>query len=203
MIHRQLALIPLALCLTTATASAASSSPSPSPTPPPGPSGLDVPGYDPKPAKAEKSLKIFILGGTGFTGPYQVKYAVARGHSVTVFNRRKTHPGILPDGVEQLTGDRNTGDLASLKGRKWDVVLDNPIMLPKWVHDAGEILQGQTALYIFISTISVYANGRKPNADETAPLAKYEGKDSMKETRDTVIASQFALYGPLKAGAGR
>ncbi len=184
-------LIPLA-------AFAAASSPPPTATPKPGPSGLDVPGYDPKPEKAAKPLKILVLGGTGFTGPYQVKYAVARGHSVTVFNRGRTHPGILPDGVEQLTGDRNTGDLGSLKGRQWDVVVDNPTMLPKWVRDAGEILQGHTDLYIFISTISVYAEGRKPHADETAPLAQYEGKDAMKETRDSVVASQFALYGPLK-----
>ncbi len=106
--------------------------------------------------KAPKPLKILILGGTGFTGPYQVKYALARGHKVTVFNRGKTHPGILPDGVEQLVGDRNTGDLDALKGRKWDVVIDNPTMLPKWVHDAAEILKGNVDRYIFISTISVY-----------------------------------------------
>ncbi len=61
-----------------------------------------------------------ILGGTGFTGPYQVRYALERGHKVTVFNRGKTHPGESPDGVEQLIGDRN-GQLDALKNRKWDV----------------------------------------------------------------------------------
>src|SRR3954449_3459208 len=89
-----------------------------------------------------KPLRILILGGTGFTGPFQVKYALSRGHKVTVFNRGKTHPGELPEGVEQLTGDRNSGDLKALKGRKWDVVIDNPTSLPKWVHDAAEILKG-------------------------------------------------------------
>ncbi len=149
--------------------------------------------------KASQPLKILILGGTGFTGPFQVKYALARGHHVTVFNRGKTHPGELPEGVEQLIGDRSTGDLAALKGRKWDVVIDNPTMLPKWVHDAAEILQGNVERYIFISTISVYGDVAKPDADETAPVEKYTGADPMKETRDTVIASHFALYGPLKA----
>lgn len=28
--------------------------------------------------KAQKPLKILILGGTGFTGPHQVRYALAR-----------------------------------------------------------------------------------------------------------------------------
>ena len=75
--------------------------------------------------KRAKPLRILILGGTGFTGPFQVRYALARGHKVTVFNRGKTHPGELPEGVEQLIGDRN-GKLDALKGRKWDVVIDNP-----------------------------------------------------------------------------
>jgi 2'-hydroxyisoflavone reductase len=160
------------------------------------------PGYVYQPidvGKADKPLHILILGGTGFTGPYQVKYALARGHKVTVFNRGKTHPGELPEGVEQLTGDRNTGDLSALKGRKFDVVIDNPTMLPKWVHDAAEVLKGNVDRYVFISTISVYGDVAKPGMDETAPVAKYDGKDAMKETRDTVIASKFALYGPLKA----
>src|SRR5450432_1420998 len=148
--------------------------------------------------KTPVPLKILILGGTGFTGPFQVKYALARGHRVTVFNRGKTHPGELPEGVEQLIGDRN-GQLDALKGPKWDVVIDNPTMLPKWVHDTAAILKGNVDRYIFVSTISVYADNSKPGMDETAPLAKYEGADAMKETRDTVIASKFALYGPLKA----
>ena len=145
-----------------------------------------------------KPLRILILGGTGFTGPYQVKYALARGHKVTVFNRGKTHPGELPEGVEQLIGDRN-GQLDALKGRKWDVAIDNPTMLPAWVRDAAAILKGNVERYIFISTISVYADNSKPGMDETAPVAKYDGADAMKETRDTVVASKFALYGPLKA----
>jgi len=48
-----------------------------------------------------KPLRILILGGTGFTGPFQVKYALSRGHKVTVFNRGKTHPGELPKEVEK------------------------------------------------------------------------------------------------------
>jgi 2'-hydroxyisoflavone reductase len=151
-----------------------------------------------KSEKAAKPLRILILGGTGFTGPFQVRYALSRGHKVTVFNRGKTHPGELPEGVEQLIGDRN-GKLDALKGRKWDVVIDNPTSAPVWVRDVGQILRGNADRYIFISTISVYADNSKPDMDESAALAKYAGVDAMKETRDTLIASKFALYGPLKA----
>ena len=148
--------------------------------------------------KSAKPLRILILGGTGFTGPYQVRYALSRGHKITVFNRGKTHPGELPEGVEQLIGDRN-GKLDALKGRQWDVVIDNPTSVPVWVRDAAQILKGSVDRYVFISTISVYADTSKPGTDEGAPLAKYNGPDAMKESRDSLIASKFALYGPLKA----
>src|SRR5437016_531795 len=145
-----------------------------------------------------KPLRILILGGTGFTGPFQVKYALSRGHKVTVFNRGKTHPGELPKEVEQLIGDRN-GQLDALKNRKWDVAIDNPTSVPVWVRDVGQILKGNVDRYVFISTISVYGDTSKANLDETAPLAKYTGSDGMKESRDSLIASKYQLYGPLKA----
>ena len=144
-----------------------------------------------------KPLRILILGGTGFTGPYQVKYALSRGHKVTTFNRGKTHPGELPAEVEQLTGDRN-GKLDALKNRQWDVVIDNPTTVPAWVRDAAQILKGNVERYVFISTISVYGEV-KTGVDETAPTEKYEGADPYKETIEAVRASGFKTYGSLKA----
>src|SRR5438093_2136063 len=134
--------------------------------------------------KSVKPLRILILGGTGFTGPYQVRYALSRGHKVTAFNRGKTHPGELPNEVEQLIGDRN-GQFDALKNRKWDVVIDNPTTLPAWVRDAAQILKGNIDRYVFISTISVYADTSK-GVDETAPLAKYDGPDPYKEKIEAV-----------------
>jgi 2'-hydroxyisoflavone reductase len=148
--------------------------------------------------KAVKPLRILFLGGTGFTGPHQVRYALSRGHKVTVFNRGKTHPGELPKEAEQLIGDRN-GQLDALKGRTWDVAVDIPTSIPVWVRDAAQILKGNVDRYVFISTISVYSDNSKPGMDETGPLAKYEGADAMKETQATLKASNYRLYGPLKA----
>jgi 2'-hydroxyisoflavone reductase len=149
-------------------------------------------------AEKPNPLRILILGGTGFTGPFQVRYALERGHKVTIFNRGKTHPGELPKEVEQLIGDRN-GQLDALKNRKWDVAIDNPTSVPVWVRDVCQILKGNVDRYVFISTISVYGDASKANIDETAPLAKYTGEDAMKESRDSIIASKYQLYGPLKA----
>src|SRR5260370_19512169 len=147
--------------------------------------------------KSVKPLRILILGGTGFTGPYQVRYALSRGHKVTTFNRGKTHPGELPNEVEQLIGDRN-GRLASLKDRQWDVVIDNPTTLPAWVRDAAQILKGNVERYVFISTVSVYGEP-KTGPDETAPTEQYEGADPYNETLEAMKAGGYKTYGPLKA----
>jgi 2'-hydroxyisoflavone reductase len=143
-------------------------------------------------------LRILILGGTGFTGPHQVRYALARGHKVTLFNRGR-QPRAWPGEVEELLGDRNTGDLKALESRDWDVCIDNPTTLPFWVRDAGKVLRGKVQQYVFISTVSVYAANDKPE-DESAAVLRYAGVDPMIETIETLRAEP-RLYGPLKAAS--
>jgi 2'-hydroxyisoflavone reductase len=158
--------------------------------------------------RAPRALRILILGGTGFTGPHQVRHAVERGHHVTVFNRGRRQVD-LPAGVVHLQGDRNEPDgLAVLKrevanGATWDVVIDNPATLPFWVRDAGTVLKDATQQYVFISTISVYADTSRPGMDETTVLARYEGADPLDETMQSLQESRGALYGPLKAASER
>ncbi len=138
-------------------------------------------------------MRLLILGGTGFIGPHQVRYALARGHQVTVFNRGRQKEA-WPGPVEELLGDRN-GDLKALEGRDWDVCIDNPTSLPVWVRDAARVLKGHIGQYVFISTISVYAANDRP-ADETAALVGYDGADPMAEKS---LGAGQRLYGPLKA----
>jgi 2'-hydroxyisoflavone reductase len=157
---------------------------------------------------ASRALRILILGGTGFTGPFQVHYAVARGHHVTVFNRGRRQAE-LPAGVEHLLGDRNTPEgldairQAVAGGARWDVVIDNPTTLPFWVRDAGQVLRGATDHYIFISTISVYADTSRAGMDETTALARYDGADPLVETMQSFAQNAGRLYGPLKAASER
>jgi 2'-hydroxyisoflavone reductase len=124
---------------------------------------------EPHEQRAKAPLRILILGGTGFTGPEQVEYALTRGHSVTLINRNKTRPDFFKGRVEQLIGDFN-GDMSALEGRKFDLVLDNPTTLPYWVRNAAHYLEGNVGHYIFISTISVYPDNSKEWADETDGL---------------------------------
>ncbi len=145
--------------------------------------------------KAPTSLNILILGGTGFTGPEQVEYAIARGHRVTLFNRNKTRPGYFKGKVaEELVGDLNN-DTSALQGKSFDVVLDNPTTLPAWVRNAARQLSGNVKHYIFQSTTSVYSDQSIIGLDENSPVAVLP-PDVDPYTLDRQHASRY--YGALK-----
>ena len=150
-------------------------------------------------AEPRKRLRILILGGTGFTGPHQVAYALARGHHVTLFNRGRS-PHAWPGEVVELVGDRNSGDVKALEGGAWDACIDNPTTLPFWVRDAARVLRDRVGQYVFISTVSVYAANDKAE-DESAAVAAYQGADAMAETAATLRGRIGELYGPLKAAS--
>jgi 2'-hydroxyisoflavone reductase len=138
-------------------------------------------------AAAPRPKKILILGGTGFLGPALVAAARAHGHTLTLFNRGKTNPGRFTD-LEQLHGDRD-GHLESLAGRKWDVVIDDSGYVPRLVKDSATLLAPNVGHYVFVSTISVYADLGKP-VDESSPVA------ILKEPTEKISGGS---YGALKA----
>ena len=138
-----------------------------------------------------KPLRILILGGTGFIGPNQVEYALARKHTVTLFNRGQTNSALFPN-VPRIIGDRNmVGGHDGLKSGTWDVVIDNPTRNPQWVRDAGAALKGRVGQYVFVSTISVFSDYSKPGMDENGPL-NTPGNPSVWASNDG------AHYGPNK-----
>jgi 2'-hydroxyisoflavone reductase len=150
---------------------------------------------------APRALRILILGGTGQTGPLQVHYAVARGHQVTVFNRQRRQTE-LPPSVVRIKGDRNLHEMNELKGKTWDVVIDNPTTLPFWVKDAAEVLKGNVNQYVFISTISVYNPKGQTRIEENSPLFEYSG-DPLAVTPEQLRAKFGDLYGPMKVASER
>ena len=118
----------------------------------------------PRPSQTPAPKKLLVLGGTGFIGPHMVRYAVERGHEVTIFTRGRAQAD-LPD-VEHLIGDRND-DLSALEGRDWDVVLDNNTQDYRWAQRSTELLRDAAGHYLFVSSISVYLS----------PGLAYEHKD--------------------------
>ena len=143
-------------------------------------------------AGPKNALRLLILGGTRFIGLHMTELALARGHSVTFFNRGRTNTDRYPK-IERLRGDRN-GDLAALAGREWDAVIDNSGYLPRQVRDTATLLEPKVRRYLFISSVSVYANFLTAN-DENSPVGKLD--DPATEKIDE------ATYGPLKAACER
>ena len=136
-----------------------------------------------------QSLRILVLGGTGFIGPHMVRYAISRGHTVTIFNRGKTNTHLFPN-VEKLVGDRND-DLGSLEGRTWDAVIDNSASNPRWVRLSAQLLQASVDTYLFTSTRSVYSDLSQIGlTEETGPLHDVD--------RALVDGDERIPYGPAK-----
>jgi 2'-hydroxyisoflavone reductase len=131
--------------------------------------------------------RILILGGTGFLGPELVQAARARGCAVTLFNRGKTRPELFPE-VEKLHGDRD-GKLDALRGRTWDLVIDTSGYVPRIVRASAELLAPAVGRYLFVSSISVYADSREP-VDESSRVTT---------TPDEKSEDVRAHYGALKA----
>lgn len=147
------------------------------------------------PADEAPALKILILGGTGFLGPWEVEAATARGHEVTLFNRGKTKPGLFPE-LEKLRGDRDPDKddgLSALVGREFDVVIDNSGYYPRHVKASAELLGPNVRQYIYISSISAYGRTDIEGQGVDAPVA------TMDDPTLEEMGENYENYGPLKA----
>lgn len=106
-----------------------------------------------------------MLGGTKFLGRHAVAHALEHGHEVTTFTRGRTNPELFPE-AEHLTGDRD-GGLDALRDRTWDGVIDTSGYVPRVVRQSAELLRDAVQRYVFVSSISVYAEPEdEPDSEE-------------------------------------
>lgn len=139
-------------------------------------------------ARTATGRTLLILGGTGFIGPHLTEAALARGWTVTHFNRGRRDPDGV-ENVETLIGDRK-GQLDALRDRKWDAVVDNTGYIPKYVKMSAELLAPNTGYCLYISSISAYASFATPNDEDSATGVL----DDVEEEEITETT-----YGPMKA----
>jgi len=143
-------------------------------------------------------VRILVLGGTSFVGRAIVEDALRAGAEVTLFGRGRTGTGLFP-GLTRLTGDRDTGDYAALRGSwhgtgrgggGWDAVVDTSGYVPRHVGQAMDALGDQVGRYLFVSSHAVYQRaGVGPGATEDTPR-RTPVRHTEKLTEET--------YGPLK-----
>ena len=134
-------------------------------------------------------MRLLILGGTVFLGRHLSALALDGGHRLTLFNRGRHNPDLFPH-AQSLRGDRDD-DLRALAQGEWDAVIDTSGYVPRIVRKSARMLSERAGLYVFISSISVYAGAGAFRADEDAPLAA-----PCASTSEEVDAR---TYGPFKA----
>lgn len=133
-------------------------------------------------------MKLLLLGGTGFLGRHLVEAALSRRHTITLFHRGQTYPDLFPD-IERIKGDREK-DLAVLKGRHWNSVIDTCGYLPRMVRDSAQFFSAAVDHYTFISTLDAYGVTNMVGIDESY---------SAGTLTDPVEEITATTYGPLKA----
>ena len=135
-------------------------------------------------------MRLLVLGGTKFLGRATVDAALARGHEVTLFNRGRTNPELFPE-AEKLHGDREQ-DLSALDARTWDAVVDPSGYVPGLVRATAEKLAGSTDFYLFVSSLSVYA-------DRGKTMVEGDALEQLGDMPADRLLDDFSNYGALKA----
>jgi 2'-hydroxyisoflavone reductase len=141
-------------------------------------------------------MKLLVLGGTKFLGRSVVEAALARDHEVTLFNRGRTNPDLFPE-AERIRGDRER-DLDRLRDRSWDAALDMATFLPRVVRLSVEALHRTVERYLYVSSISVYADMRTPPIEGAAVAAladptseSLEDYGALKAACEEIVAEVF------------
>ena len=131
-------------------------------------------------------MRLLVLGGTRFVGRAIVLDALARGWEVTTLNRGLSGTA---DG-EALTVDR-TDPVAlaeALQGREFDVAVDTWAGAPRDVQRSAALLAGTVGRFCYVSSMSVYVDGRPEGADDSWPV------------HEASASSEATEYGPDKRG---
>ncbi|HEX7734879.1 MAG TPA: NAD-dependent epimerase/dehydratase family protein [Ktedonobacteraceae bacterium] len=123
-------------------------------------------------------MRILVIGGTSFMGPYIIRNLSAAGHEVSIFHRGQTKAE-LPEGVRELLGDRDhLPDYASeFKKLAPEVVLDMVVWHEQHARDLMATCAGVARRVVMISSMDVYrafgrVNGIEGGDIEPPPLTE-------------------------------
>jgi len=119
-------------------------------------------------------MRILIIGGTKFIGPFVVRQLVEQGHEVTIFHRGQTQAN-LPGAVQYIYGDRKQlhNFKSQFKNIAPQIVLD---MMPYAEQESRAVVQtfkGLAKRVVAISSQDVYRayeRARRTNPGSLDPL---------------------------------
>lgn len=116
-------------------------------------------------------MRILVIGGTGFIGPFLVHELERRGHLVAVFHRGQT-PVLYPVNAEHLIGDRRDllAHAADLRRFAPDVVVDVILSTRAQAEALMHTFRGVARRVVVLSSIDVYRACGVLHETEPGPL---------------------------------
>ena len=123
-------------------------------------------------------MRILLIGGTGFIGPFVVDALGRSGHDIAVFHRG-TKPSSLPENVRHIWGDRGcfAESADAFHAFAPDVVIDLILSSGSQAREEMDILRGVARRIIALSSMDVYRacgvlHGSEPGPLEPMPLTE-------------------------------
>ena len=134
-------------------------------------------------------MRILIIGGSLFVGKHITQSALENNIEIIHFNRGHSNRDGFPN-VKTILGDR-TSEIEKVGNQQWDAVIDTCGYFPEDVAKSAEFFKEKSHYYLFISSISAYADFSKRDMNEDAKLAELQSAHQRKITAEN--------YGALKA----
>jgi nucleoside-diphosphate-sugar epimerase len=137
-------------------------------------------------------MRILIIGGTRFTGPFVARQLIARGHEVTVYHRGQ-RAAEVPAEVKRIQGDRHDpASFPALRDLRPEVVIDMIAHTREEAESLVATFRGVARRVVVPSSEDVYrAYGRLHRTEPGPP-------DPMPLTEDSPLREKPSIHGPTR-----
>jgi nucleoside-diphosphate-sugar epimerase len=100
-------------------------------------------------------MKILLIGGSGFIGPFTAAQLQQSGHNVTIFHRGNTS---APQGAEEILGNRQflQDHQPEFRRQKFDVVVDFVLSSGRQAQQLMDTFRGIAGRVVGLSSMDVY-----------------------------------------------
>jgi len=133
-------------------------------------------------------MRLLIIGGTGFIGPFVLKILATEGHDLAVYHRGFAKPA-LPVGVREILGDQRdlAKSLAEFRAFSPDVVVNFILASERQAKTAMDVFRGIAGRMVALSSGDVYRaagilHGTEPGPLQPMPLTEESDLRSHRQT---------------------
>jgi nucleoside-diphosphate-sugar epimerase len=134
-------------------------------------------------------MRVLLIGGSGFIGPFLAADLIRRGHDVTVFHRGRSGQ---ESGAREVLGDRNrlSDHRDTLRALAPDVVIDLILSSGRQARGLMDVFAGATSRVVALSSGDVYRAGGVLHGSEPGPL------ESLPLTEASALRTKTQTYPP-------